>query len=132
MTDKEYVEKESLARHIENSFSEISTPFHVRAIRNFPAADKVVEVVRCKDCVFCVETEGACIWCSFNDCGFDKDGFCSHGERRRIMSECKYRIDEMCANADCPYRADFCPVEQDDSICRYRQGLSGNNNEKQK
>ena len=47
---------------------------------NYISAD-VVEVVRCKDCVFCVKTQGACIWCRLNDCGFDKDGFCSYGER---------------------------------------------------
>jgi hypothetical protein len=40
---KEYVEKESLAKHIDNSFGEISTPFVVKEIRNFPVSD-VVEV----------------------------------------------------------------------------------------
>lgn len=45
---------------------------------------------------------------------------------------CIHNIDGVCVNGDCPYRADYCPVEQDDSICRYRQGLSGNNTEKQK
>lgn len=35
---------------------------------------------------------------------------------------CKYLIDEICTNADCPYVADFCPVTQDDSICRHRNG----------
>ena len=53
----------------------------IYAIRDVPTAD-VVEVVRCKDCVFCVKTQGACIWCRLNDCRFDKDGFCSYGERR--------------------------------------------------
>ncbi len=41
MTEQEYVKKESLARHIENSFGEISTPFVVREIRQFPATDVV-------------------------------------------------------------------------------------------
>lgn len=41
MAEQEYVNKESLARHIENSFGEISTPFVVREIRQFPAADIV-------------------------------------------------------------------------------------------
>jgi hypothetical protein len=33
---------------------------------------------------------------------------------------CKWYKDEVCVNADCPYVADFCPVAQDDSICKFR------------
>lgn len=33
---------------------------------------------------------------------------------------CKWYKDEFCVNADCPYVADFCPVAQDDSICKFR------------
>ena len=33
---------------------------------------------------------------------------------------CKWYKDEFCVNADCPYVADFCPVVQDDSICKFR------------
>lgn len=33
---------------------------------------------------------------------------------------CKYNIDEICVNADCPYRADYCPCYEDDSICKFR------------
>ena len=36
---EEYVNKESLAKHIERSFGEISTPFVVREIKGFPTAD---------------------------------------------------------------------------------------------
>lgn len=32
---------------------------------------------------------------------------------------CKYNIDEICVNADCPYRADYCPCYENDSICKY-------------
>jgi hypothetical protein len=34
---------------------------------------------------------------------------------------CKYCKDEFCVNDKCPYRADYCPVVQDDSICKYRE-----------
>lgn len=44
-----------------------------------PAAD-VVEVVRCKDCKhYHVEKGG---WCELHDFEFDRDGYCSDGERR--------------------------------------------------
>ena len=46
-----------------------------------PSAD-VVEVVRCKDCVFSEESQGACDYCKLNDCRFDKNGFCSYGEKK--------------------------------------------------
>lgn len=36
---EEYVNKESLAKHIDSRFGEISTPFVVREIRDFPTAD---------------------------------------------------------------------------------------------
>ena len=36
---EEYVNKERLIKDIERSFGEISTPFVVRKIRDFPAAD---------------------------------------------------------------------------------------------
>lgn len=35
--------------------------------------------------------------------------------------KCKYNIDDICVNADCPYRADYCPVYEDDSICKFRE-----------
>lgn len=34
---------------------------------------------------------------------------------------CKWYKDEFCTNAECPYCADFCPVAQDDKICKYRE-----------
>lgn len=33
---------------------------------------------------------------------------------------CKWYKDEFCVNADCPYVGDFCPVAQEDSICKFR------------
>lgn len=32
---------------------------------------------------------------------------------------CKYCIDEICINEDCPMRADYCPVPNDPEVCRY-------------
>ena len=37
------------------------------------------------------------------------------------MAECKYCIDEICVNADCPMRADYCPVPDDEGVCRYEE-----------
>ena len=33
--------------------------------------------------------------------------------------KCTYNIDGFCTNGQCPYRA--CPVEEDDSICKFRE-----------
>lgn len=33
--------------------------------------------------------------------------------------KCKWNEDGFCVNGDCPYVADFCPVEEDDSVCMY-------------
>lgn len=35
--------------------------------------------------------------------------------------KCAYNIDEICVNPDCPYRADYCPCYEEDSICKYRK-----------
>lgn len=38
------------------------------------------------------------------------------------MAECKYCVDEICVNADCPMRADYCPVPNDEEgVCRYEE-----------
>ena len=78
---KEYVEKESLAKHIDNSFGEISTPFVVKEIRNFPVSD-VVAVVRCMDCVYWTgkDYDGCCIKNGLAT-RYAKE-YCSYGERR--------------------------------------------------
>lgn len=34
---------------------------------------------------------------------------------------CKWYKDEFCTNDRCPYCADYCPVAQDDKICKYRE-----------
>ena len=39
------------------------------------------------------------------------------------MSEmvCKYCKDEFCVNAECPMRADYCPVPDITGVCRYEE-----------
>lgn len=32
---------------------------------------------------------------------------------------CRYYLDEFCVNADCPYRADYCPVTEFPEICKH-------------
>lgn len=37
------------------------------------------------------------------------------------MPDCKYCQDEVCVNADCPMRADFCPVVDVPGVCRFEE-----------
>ena len=37
------------------------------------------------------------------------------------MAECKYCVDEICVNADCPMVADYCPVPNNEGVCRYEE-----------
>lgn len=37
------------------------------------------------------------------------------------MADCKYYKDEICVNADCPMRADYCPVPDNPGVCRYEK-----------
>lgn len=85
----EYVNKENLIRHIDNRFGEISTPFVLREIKNFPNAD-VVEVVRCKDCRHFSQGMAVGICYRVKDkplipCCYDH--FCSYGEKREEGTE---------------------------------------------
>ena len=75
----EYIEREALIKHIERSFGEISTPFVVKKIKDFPNAD-VVEVVRCKDCTYCSEHYNICHYGVGRD--VKPDHYCGYGERR--------------------------------------------------
>lgn len=34
---------------------------------------------------------------------------------------CKYCIDEICCNADCPYCCDFCPVYEFPEVCKFTE-----------
>ena len=37
------------------------------------------------------------------------------------MPDCKWMQDEVCVNADCPMRADFCPVPDIPGVCRFEE-----------
>ena len=54
----------------------------VLAIEHIPSAD-VVEVVRCKDCKWAeVHKRDNGVFCEYNECGFEKNDYCSYGERK--------------------------------------------------
>lgn len=42
------------------------------------------------------------------------------------MSECKYCLDEICVNDQCPMRADYCPVVDYPDVCRYEDRRTEN------
>ena len=42
--------------------------------------------------------------------------------------KCKYNIDEICVNADCPYRADYCPCYDEDDICKFKDDFLNQQN----
>lgn len=42
-----------------------------------------------------------------------------------MTAGCKYCKDEFCVNADCPMRADYCPVPDNPGVCRFED--RGNN-----
>ena len=35
------------------------------------------------------------------------------------MTDCKWMQDEICVNADCPMRADYCPVADNEGVCKF-------------
>ena len=37
------------------------------------------------------------------------------------MAECKWLHNEFCTNHECPMRADYCPVPDRPSVCRYEE-----------
>lgn len=37
------------------------------------------------------------------------------------MPECKWCKNEICVNADCPMRADYCPVPDIPDVCKYEE-----------
>lgn len=46
-----------------------------------PIAD-VVEVVRCKDCIYRTFMDWATIWCDFHEINMDQNGYCDQGSKR--------------------------------------------------
>ena len=41
------------------------------------------------------------------------------------MPDCKWMKDEICVNADCPMRADYCPVPDIAGVCRFEEREDG-------
>ena len=84
MDKKEYIDRVELIKVIGTDTAPFTTSMVIRHIRNAPAAD-VMEVVRCKDCIWRGREECAMFYRC--DCGeqhtweTDND-FCSYGERR--------------------------------------------------
>ena len=35
--------------------------------------------------------------------------------------DCRWMQDEICVNADCPMRADYCPVPDIEGVCRFEE-----------
>ena len=44
-----------------------------------------------------------------------------NGEEVLAVDDCKWRQDEVCVNADCPMRADLCPVPDIPGVCRFEE-----------
>lgn len=84
---KEYIERGALDDAInENRFAalvngNVYTVVQVDAINSIPAAD-VVEVVRCKDCIYPNKREGDLYRCCWNYQLYTADWFCKHGKRK--------------------------------------------------
>lgn len=90
MDKKEYIDRSELIKVIGTDTAPFTTSMVFRHIRNAPAAD-VVEVVRCKDCIYYrnKQCESADFWNAFHgdDIGVhfipDPDFYCACGERRK-------------------------------------------------
>ena len=37
------------------------------------------------------------------------------------MNECKWTFNEICVNAACPMRADYCPVPDIEGVCKFEE-----------
>lgn len=37
------------------------------------------------------------------------------------MADCKWMLNEICVNSDCPMCADYCPVADYEGVCRYEE-----------
>ena len=90
MDKKEYIDRSELIKVIGTDTAPFTTSMVFRHIRNAPATD-VVEVVRCKDCIYYrnKQCESDDFWTAFHgdDIGVhfipDPDFYCACGERRK-------------------------------------------------
>ena len=79
-----YIDAEDLKAIIKaNDWSNPVVPDVVSVIIDRTPTADVVEVVRCKYCLFAEKGFDECdIYCKLNDASFGKDAYCSYGERR--------------------------------------------------
>ena len=42
------------------------------------------------------------------------------------MADCKWMQDEICVNAACPMRADYCPVAEIEGVCQFEDRAANN------
>jgi hypothetical protein len=86
---KEYIEREALIENLKRFASEHFRELTKMLIEKETAAD-VVEVVRCKDCVFGKNDTPYCqkyglIYCAFDNTIKQKNNhFCAYGERKEV------------------------------------------------
>lgn len=80
---KSYIEREALKRvYMGKGKDKLRLATVINELELAPAAD-VVEVVRCKDCVYYTSYDRACTYENGMILGVNKgEGYCSYGERR--------------------------------------------------
>ena len=79
----DYIKKEDAERLLRYDFlSALTEDERVDELNRIPSAD-VVEVVRCKDCKWAeVHKKDNGVFCEYNECGFEKNDYCSYGKRK--------------------------------------------------
>jgi hypothetical protein len=85
----EYIEREVAIDFVNNYTPNIDGETTIQcvktALKNAPTAD-VVPVVRCKDCVYCVDLGTSGLYCDHDDnrnpLGCRPNDYCNDGERR--------------------------------------------------
>ena len=87
---KEYIEREAAIKAIENDCSELvyyTKEDAIQCVKAIPAAD-VVEVVRCRECVYArplkdVKYDYLCRYWNGHSC--NQNQFCSQGKRKEVL-----------------------------------------------
>lgn len=75
---KEYIEREAAIRALQPTHAPAINEVLASVLRRVPAAD-VVEVVRCRDCVYWRGENDICKGICID---FSADGYCSEGKRK--------------------------------------------------
>ncbi len=79
----EYIEREKILNHLEETKAGIKTPAWewlidelLKCYKTFPDTVDVVEVVRCKNCIYREDIE----WCAIHGHKIDNTDFCNYGK----------------------------------------------------